>query len=62
MKNRTKFKTAQRVKRKKQFGSQTASYRRQSSEWAKPSWSLPIGKEEIKGRFLDDPIAIKYDF
>jgi len=35
-----------------------ASYTRQSSEWSKPSWSLPLNKKPIKGRFTDDPKAV----
>jgi len=39
----------------------SAGLHRQTSEWAKPTWSLPLRKKQVKGWFEDDPRAEEYD-
>ena len=46
--------------KKNPFG-RSAGLHRQTSEWAKPTWSLPLRKKQMKGWFEDDPRAEEYD-
>jgi len=35
---------------------------RQSSQWQKPSWAIPLGIiKDRKGKFIDDPKADNHD-